>query len=372
MNRYHRQMILPDIGMRGQRAIHDAHVCIAGCGALGCCSAELLARAGVGKITLIDRDVVEETNLQRQILFTESDATNAIPKAEAAKVRLAKINSETTIEAHVEDLDASNITHLLGSADVLVDGLDNFQSRYLLNDFAVHEGRAYLYGGAVGATGLAMPILPHPEARAQANNAVARWTNSDSTPCLRCLFPEPPSPGSTPTCDTAGVLAPIVMIIASYQVTEAIKILTGNFEQLDRSLLSINLWSNVTHRTNTSNARNETSCPCCALGHFDFLNRQREQVASSFCGRQAVQIWPTQGPVSEVAVDVDLDVLLSQLAPHGDFRTNGHLIHGCFKEERGETDDPIQLLLFANGRAVIGGTSQPARARTVYARYVGM
>lgn len=371
MNRYHRQIILPDIGHHGQDAISNAHACVIGCGALGCCSAELLTRAGIGKLTLIDRDVVEETNLQRQVLFSECDAENAMPKAEAAKLRLQSINSTTEIEPQVQDLDATNVGQLIGSADLIIDGLDNFESRYLVNDFAVHQGRAYLYGGAVGTTGLAMPILPHPTSRLATPGVEPNWSESDATPCLRCLFPEPPAAGSTPTCDTAGVLASIVTIVASFQVSEAIKIITGNLERLDRSLFSIDLWSNLTHRTDTSTARNNT-CPCCALGHFEFLDRQREQTTSTLCGRSAVQIWPTDLAMSGSVSSVNLDALLSQLAPHGDFRTNGHLIHGSFTHEQGDQDDPIRLLLFPNGRAVISGTSQTARARTLYARYVGM
>jgi adenylyltransferase/sulfurtransferase len=222
LDRYHRQTLLPGIGDAGQRRLLATHALIVGCGALGSCLADALARAGVGTLTIVDRDLVEITNLQRQILYDESDVREGMPKAEAAARRLREINSSIDIRPVIDDFDARNAERLSGGADIIIDGLDNFETRYLLNDLAVARGLPYIYGGAVGTQGMSVPILPHPRKRVGSGGAIS-WDEEDSTPCLRCIFPDPPPPGSSPTCDTAGVLGPLVSMVAAHQATQALK-----------------------------------------------------------------------------------------------------------------------------------------------------
>jgi adenylyltransferase/sulfurtransferase len=344
-HRYHRQMLLPWIGESGQQRLRDAHALLVGCGALGSVIADSLARAGVGRLTIVDRDVVEITNLQRQVLFDEADVEAAVPKAIAAQSKLARINSEITVTACVDDFSHRNAERLLGDADVIVDGLDNFETRYLLNDLAVARERPYVYGGAVGVSGMSFVVLP------------------GSSPCLRCVFPDAPPPGITPTCDTAGVLGPLVLTVGAHQATQTLKLLTGNTEALDRTLLSIDLWTNDTRRLDIDAARNP-ECPCCGRGEHPFLTGDGIRSTTTLCGRNAVQIAGGEGTI-------DLEELVSRLAAHGSFKTNGHLLHGRFEHERSAEGDPIQLTLFPNGRAIIVGTTEPDAARAIYARFIG-
>jgi molybdopterin/thiamine biosynthesis adenylyltransferase len=369
--RYHRQMLLPGFGLDGQQRLARAHAAVVGCGALGTNIADALARAGVGTLTIIDRDVVELTNLQRQVLFDEEDARAQVPKAAAAQKRLESINSQITINAHVEDISPRNAEHLLNGADIILDGLDNFETRYLLNDIAVATGRAYCYGGAVGTTGLAMTILPHGKARrsgAVASQAVS-WPDENSTPCLRCMFPDPPPPGSTPTCDTAGVLGPVVALVAAMQSAAALKLLTDNLAALDRSLLSIELWDNELRRMDVAGARRD-DCPCCGLGEFAYLERGAGSATTSLCGRNAVQISPAADHNGEPA-SIDLASLAQRLGAFGSFTVTQYLLRGEFTNERGKAGEPIELSLFPNGRAIFKGTSEPEVARSLYAKYLG-
>ena len=241
LDRYHRQMLLPGFGPEGQARLAESTALILGCGALGSVAADMLARAGVGHLVIADRDFVELTNLQRQVLFDEDDVDNLTPKAEAAKRKLARINSSVEVTAIVDDINEGNIERLIDGANVLVDGLDNFETRYLANDVAVKHGLPYVYGAAVGTTGMAMAILPH-------GDGTAAWESVDgisvATPCFRCLFDEAPPPGSPATCDTVGVIGPAVGMIANYEVSEVLKILTGNYDRVGRSLLTLDLWSN--------------------------------------------------------------------------------------------------------------------------------
>lgn len=234
LDRYHRQALLPGFGEDGQKRLLSSTALILGCGALGSAAADLLARAGVGRLIIVDRDFVELTNLQRQVLFDEHDVAEAMPKAEAAKRKLARINSQVEVTAIVDDLSHRNIERHAAGADILVDGLDNFETRYLANDFAVKHGVPYVYGGAVGTTGASFAILPHTELSAAAweTRGVER-----ASPCLRCLFEEAPPPGTMPTCDTVGVLGSLVTIVAGFEVTEALKILTGNFHHVSPTLI---------------------------------------------------------------------------------------------------------------------------------------
>ena len=369
--RYHRQMLLPGIGEEGQRRLRQAHAAVVGCGALGTNIADALARAGIGKLTIIDRDTVELTNLQRQVLFDEEDAESQEPKAAAAAKRLRRINSQVEIAAQVDDLSSRNAEGLIGEADIILDGLDNFETRYLLNDLAVATGRAYCYGGAVGTTGLAMTILPHSQARRRDAKRTSQvtWTNDEATPCLRCMFPDPPPPGSTPTCDTAGVLGPVVTLIAAMQALSAIKLLTGNIAALDRTLLSIEIWENELRRMDVSGARRD-DCPCCARGEFAYLERGAGSATTSLCGRNAVQVTPGLDRNGEPNA-LDLNDLARRLSAFGSFTVTPYLLRGQFQGEPGNSGEPIELSLFPNGRAVFKGTSEPDVARKLYAKYLG-
>ncbi|MCL4209767.1 MAG: ThiF family adenylyltransferase [Phycisphaerales bacterium] len=354
--RYHRQMLLPGIGPDGQRRLLDSRVLIVGCGALGTVIADALARAGVGALTLVDRDVVELTNLQRQVLFDEDDVREGRPKAIAARDRLARVNSQARVHAVVEDFNHTNAERLAEGADALLDGLDNFQTRYLLNDLSVSRGIPYFYGGAVGVTGMACAFLP-----------------TVPTPCLRCVFPEPPPPGSTPTCDTAGVLAGAVAWVAHHQAIQAIKFLTGNAEAVDRSLITFDAWRNEFRRLDIAGARRDGACPCCGQRRFEYLHGAAGSSVTTLCGRGAVQINPRLDGAGrrEGDASIDLRVLAARLAPHGEFRVNDHLLRGRLRTEAGDNGAPIELTVFADGRTLVAGVEHPAQARAVFDRYIG-
>lgn len=354
LRRYHRQMLLPGIGAEGQERLLKAHVAVVGCGALGCGIADLLARAGVGTLTLIDRDVVELTNLQRQTLFDERDAAEGIPKAEAARRRLAAVNASITLHAVVADLTAANAESLLGLDGpssgaprpmLLLDGTDNFETRYLLNDLAVKHGLPYVYGGAVATCGMQMTIVP------------------GRTACLRCLFPEPPPPGTTPTCDTAGVWGPVIGTVTAMQAAEAIRLITGHGPG-DQALHDIDLWA---RRHRRIEAASRADCPCCALRRFEFLDEGRATPPAALCGQDAVQVAAPAG-----GERIDLEALRQRLAAHGDFRALGRfLVRGTLAHERGDNGAPIELTVFADGRAIVKGTVRPELARALYARFIG-
>jgi len=359
IDRYHRQSLLAGIGADGQRRLADSTALILGCGALGCVSAELLARAGVGRLRIVDRDFVELTNLQRQLLYDERDAAEALPKAIAAKRRLERINSEITIEAHVDDVNYTNIDELAGDADVLIDGLDNLETRYLANDYAVSRGRPYAYGAAVGTSGMGFTILPH-------GSGDLPWENdggdNHATPCFRCLFEEMPPAGTSPTCDTIGVLSSLVTIVASFQVTEALKVLTGNFAKLRRTLLNIELWDNDIHQLGVDGAYENGDCPCCKHRHFEYLEGESGNSASVLCGRNAVQLRPRKpdqaGHFEQLAV---------RLRTFGEVTVNEFMLRALVADGAKR----YEISLFRDGRAIIKGTDQADDARSIYARYVG-
>jgi len=341
-DRYSRQILFPGIGERGQHSLTAAHVAIVGCGATGAASASLLARAGVGTLTLIDRDFVEFSNLQRQVLFDESDARDALPKAEAARRKIALFNSSVRVDARIADLVPGNIEELLAASNLILDATDNFETRYLINDFAVQQGRPWIYAAAVGAYAATMNILP-----LQPNE-----TPYSPTACLACIFPKPPS-GAVDTCDTAGILSTAVNLAASVQVTEALKYLTGQHEIMRRSLLSFDLWTN--DRSEISTARPNQSCTVCGARGFTHLAGE-DRPHITLCGRNSVQIHEHHRPV-------DLAAMHARLAIHGAVRSNDLLL----RFER----PPHTLTLFADGRAIIQGTTDSAVARSLYARYVG-
>jgi len=360
-HRYHRQTLLPGIGERGQDRLRDSTVFIAGCGALGTVAADLLCRAGVGTLVIADRDVVEQTNLQRQTLFTERDAERSVPKAEAARLRLGHANSTVRVRAIVADINAGSIGDLATDCDLLLDGLDNFETRYLLNDFAVSKGIPYIYGAAVSTEGMTMPVLPRGGPR---DGARVRWTEAEATPCLRCLFPEPPDPGTTPTCDSAGVLGSATAMVAAHQVTQAIKLLVGESSSVDRTLRSFDLWRNE-HRGMATSAAFNPECECCVKAQFEFLD---SEVASArmLCGRNAVQIRP-----GRTSGGFDLDKIERSLAIHGEFKRGAASVRGVLNGERSPSGHPVSMLVFEDGRAIVEGDTDLDWARGVFDRFIG-
>jgi adenylyltransferase/sulfurtransferase len=333
-NRYSRQIRFAPFGAEGQEQLGRATAVIAGCGALGTVQASLLARAGVGALRLIDRDYIELSNLQRQVLYTEADAEAELPKAEAARRHLMEANSQITIEAHVSDLNSTNVDELLGGADVILDATDNFETRMLINDFAVRDGIPWIYGAAVSAYGIAMPVLP-----------------GDSA-CFRCVYPEPPK-GVQPTCETAGVLGPVTSLIGSIQAMEAIKILAGRTENVRRKIFTADLWTGPLREI--SMPPRDPECPACGKREFIYLdNRRRAPV--SLCGRNAVQIHERQRPF-------DLTELAARLAGLGQVRANEFALRFH--------DGEHEVTIFPDGRAIIKGTTDPGVARSVYSRYLG-
>ncbi len=349
---------MESFGNAGQESLAKSHAAIVGTGALGCGVADLLARAGVGALTLIDRDIVEETNLQRQVLFDEDDAERHRPKAAAAADRLEEINSHIAVTHHVEDLTPRNAERLLAGTDLIVDGLDNFETRYLLNDISVAHGIPFLFGGVVAAQGNAMTILPSHRKVRKAWDTRVQWTSEQSTPCLRCLFPQPPPPGTHDTCDTAGVLGPAVAVVTACQAMDAIKLLSGNVDAVSRALLVFDMWCSESNRMNTSTPDEE--CPCCGFGKFEYLDDAAIAQPTALCGQDAVQI-----PASN-DVDLDLPGLKKKLMPHGQFEDNAYLVRGMLEQEQ------LELLCFRDGRVVVHGTSDINRARAIHARYVGV
>lgn len=357
--RYHRQMLLPGFGEDGQRRLLDSTVLLLGCGALGSVAADMLARAGVGHLVIVDRDFVELTNLQRQVMFDERDVADAIPKAEAAKRKIRNINSQVQVTAIVDDINHTNIERLASGADLLVDGLDNFETRYLANDLAVKTARPYVYGAAVGTTGMAFTVLPHAGGKAP-------WETQDggnlATPCFRCLFDEAPPPGSSPTCDTIGVISSAVSIVANFQVAETLKILTGNFDRVSRTLLNLDLWANDILQLDVSNAYDAADCPCCRHRRFDHLEGRSGSTAVSLCGRNAIQLRHRQQ-----ADGVDLDAIAKRLHGQGHVQSNEFMLRADITDH----DKTYELTLFPDGRAIIKGTDDPAAARSLYAKYIG-
>ena len=330
--RYSRQILFHGIGETGQQRLLDARVVVVGCGALGSFQAGALARAGIGYLRIIDRDYVELSNLQRQWLFDQCDVEQGLPKSIAAARQLAAINSDIRIEPVVADLVPENADDLLGDSDLILDGTDNFETRYLINDYAVSHARPWIYGAAVGSYGISMAVAP------------------GKTACLRCVYPDPP-PGAQPTCETAGVLGSITALIASLQVSEAIKILCG-FEP-SRKITTVDVWTGEIRQI--SEPGPDPQCPACGLRQFPYMNGER-RAPVSLCGRNAVQI-------HERARPLDLRELAERLAPLGLVRANEFAL-------RFETP-PYLLTIFPDGRAIVKGTTDVGVARSLYARYIG-
>ncbi|MBN8628883.1 MAG: ThiF family adenylyltransferase [Planctomycetes bacterium] len=337
--RYARQMSYAPLGEEGQRRLLSSRVLICGVGALGSVLANTLARAGVGNLRIVDRDFVELNNLQRQVLFDEADVAGNLPKAIAAANKLCAINSEIEIEPIVADVGPDNIAGLCAGVDLMVDGTDNFETRFLLNDAAVKFGIPWIYGGCIGAEGQTMTILP------------------GETPCLRCVMAEPPPPGTSPTCDTAGITSPIISVIASIEAMEAMKILAGKREAIQRGLLVFDLWDNAIRSVKLDGLREAADCPTCKHRDFAWLEGRRGSRTAVLCGRNAVQISGTAGHA------VSLESLAEKLVAVGKVSRNPFLLRAQVGE--------FLLTIFPDGRAIIGGTDDESVARSVYAKYVG-
>jgi len=347
--RYSRQVLFPGIGEPGQRRLASSRVAIVGVGATGAAAAGLLARAGVGHLVLVDRDFVEPSNLQRQILFDEEDARLSLPKAEAAKRHLARINSSLSTDAHIADLTQNNAESLLQNVDLVLDCTDNFETRYLLNDLCVRDGRPWIYAAAVGASAAGMNILPQP---AQDAEPAPRMIPAAPTACLACIFPTAPT-GSVETCDTAGILSTAVNLAASLQVTEALKFLTGQPHLMRRTLVSFDLWSGERAEISTGTPRQD--CEVCGQRIFRALSGDNRPHIT-LCGRNSVQIHEHHRPI-------DLGTLHLRLSRLGEVRSNGLLL-------RFELP-PYTLTVFPDGRALIQGTTDIGLARSLYARFLG-
>ena len=339
LSRYDRQMRFAPFGEEGQRRLAQGRALVCGCGALGSVIAETLVRAGVGFVRLVDRDFLELNNLQRQVLYDEQDVADGLPKAIAAANKLRRINSEIVIDPVVADVTFHNIASLAGDVEVIVDGTDNFGTRLLVNDFAVKHAKPWIYGGCIGAEGQSMTILP------------------GDTPCLACLIPEAPPPGTTPTCDTAGILAPIVNVIASMEAAEVLKILSGRREAVNRRLSIIDLWDNQIRQVELSRLRENSDCRVCKHAEFRWLSGERGDLSASLCGRNAVQLSAPPG------TRLSLDALAGRLNGVGEIQRNPFLLRLSV--------DGYVLTVFPDGRTIIGGTADIATARTLHARYIG-
>ncbi|PWK05185.1 ThiF family adenylyltransferase [Tumebacillus permanentifrigoris] len=338
--RYSRQILFEPIGEDGQKRLLQSRVAIVGMGALGTVLANHMVRAGVGFVRVIDRDFVEASNLQRQMLYDESHAAEGMPKAIAAYESLRRVNSGITIEPVVADLTWQNAEELLSDVDLVLDGTDNFQVRFLVNDVCVKHSIPWVYGGGVSAHGMTMPILP------------------GETPCLRCLFDSAPAPGTTQTCDTAGVIGPIIHVVASYQAVEAMKILVGAQDKVRRTMLNLGLWDYGTNSIDISRAR-RADCPCCGRGEYAFLESRAGDETVSLCGRNTIQISPSE------PWDVDLPALAKRLEQSGRVEANKFLVRFYATEE-------IRLVTFGDGRVLVQGTDDLSVARSLYAKYIGM
>lgn len=356
-DRYQRQALLAPIGEAGQQRLAGSAALIVGCGALGSVAAELLARAGVGRLVIVDRDVVELTNLQRQVLFDEADAAEATPKAEAARRKLIAINRDIDIQARVADFTPAVAEELADGCDVIVDGTDNFETRYLLNDLAVKRTLPYVYGGAVGTSGTLMTVLP------RSLHGQTPWERAELlSPCLRCVCGEGALPGGGASCDTVGVLGAMTAMIASMQAAEAIKLLIGDYQAVCPTLRAIDLWAN-TFREIDAAAMRDDQCPCCGGRRFDYLEGRSGSSTTALCGRDAVQVSPERS-----AERIDFDPIAERLAAVGSVQRNRFTLKATI-DAAGRSHE---LTLFPDGRAIIANTDDPAVARSLYSRYVGL
>lgn len=338
-DRYSRQVLFRPVGEAGQDRIRGARVLVAGCGGLGAESASLLARAGVGFLRIVDRDVVELSNLQRQALFSEDDVRDGLPKAVAAERRLARVNEDVVVEPVVADMGPRNVRALIDGVDLVVDGFDSFEARFLLNDACVEKGLPWVYGACIGSTGLAALLVP------------------GRTPCLRCLMPQIPEPGTSPTCDTAGILGPAAHLAASMQVGRALRYLATRQVPAEAEVVYADVWEGTFTRAVLPYRPDESRCPCCVERRFEFLSVETPQTAA-LCGRDSVQVRPL------VPSRPDFTSLAERLRPLGEVLANDYLL-------RFRTED-VELTLFSDGRTIVKGTTDPVRARSLVARAFGV
>ncbi len=338
--RYSRQVLFKPIGAEGQRRLSESTVAIVGCGALGASLAEQASRVGFGGLLLIDRDVVEESNLGRQSLYTAQDAEEGLPKAAALSRHLKAFNPDLVVTASVSDLNGATVDGLLNGADLILDGTDNFETRYLLNDWCVSRGVPWIYGACVASRGLTAVIVP------------------GETPCLRCLFPAPPPAGAAETCDTSGIIAPAATVIAALQMAEALKILAGARDDVRGTLFSIELWPFRVIELGGTNPQPRADCPCCAERRFDWLDETARTRTLTYCGRDAVQVVPPQKGRA-----FDLDAVERRLAESFLCRRNDYVLKVELTKH--------ELTVFDDGRALVSGTADAEEARSIYDRYVG-
>lgn len=336
LDRYSRQTLFKPIGKEGQERLQAASVALIGCGALGSTLANNLCRAGIGRLVIADRDYVEINNLQRQILFDEDDIARRLPKAVAAAEKLRRINSEVTVEALVEDINADGIEALVQDVDLVLDATDNFATRYLLNDACVKHGRPWIYSGVIASYGVTLNILP------------------GETPCLRCIYPEMPLPGTTATCDTAGILNGIVGAITGIASTEAMKILLKS-DKVSRDMFWMDVWENTSERIELPRY---PDCPTCGQHQYEFLDMLAGTETTSLCGRDAVQV--RSGKRGE---SIRLPELAERLRPVGQVSFNAYLLRLLV--------DGYDVTVFPDARAIIKGTDNEMVARSIYARYIG-
>ncbi|MFQ5685725.1 MAG: ThiF family adenylyltransferase [Candidatus Scalindua sp.] len=340
LERFSRQILFQHIGGECQKVLIDSYAVVVGCGALGTVSSSYLTRAGIGHIRIIDRDFIEESNLQRQILFDENDISEGLPKAIAAQRKLRKINNKANIEGIVTDVNYSNIEELTKDADIIIDGADNFETRFLINDFCIKNNIPWIYGACIGSKGLTMNIIP------------------PTTPCLRCVFETMPQMGTFPTCDTAGVIGPIAGIIGSIQATEAIKILTGKYESANKTLIEINVWDTKVKQIDVSDLRSLNDCPTCKLHTYKFLEAEDGVMVTLLCGKNAVQV------MCRNTSNIDLVQLAKRLASISDVSSNAFMLKFKVKDN--------EFTVFPDGRAIITGTNDLSTAKSLYSKYLGM
>ncbi len=334
--RYLRQTIFAPLGAEGQEKLLAARVVVVGCGANGTVIANTIARAGIGTLIIVDRDYVELNNLQRQVLFDEQDVARGVPKAAAAAEKLRRVNSAIRIDGIVADVNAENIEELIRGASLVMDGTDNFETRFLINDACVKHNIPWIYAGAVSSYGMTMTIVPH------------------ETACFRCVFRQAPPPGMLATCDTAGVLAPVVNVVASIASAEAIKLLAGGGRR-NPGFIHVDLWEN--NLDMFAVARSD-DCPACGLGQYEYLEGERGNIATAYlCGRDAVQVNPGRGHA------INLESLAGRLREVGQVSANEYLLKLVVGE--------YELTVFPDARAIIKGTDDPAVARGIYSKYVG-
>jgi len=340
LERYSRQVLLQYIGEDRQKILMNSTAVVIGCGALGTVSASYLVRAGIGQIKIIDRDFIEENNLQRQVLFDEKDISENLPKAIAAQRKLQLINSQVKVEGIVSDVNYSSIDELTKDADIIIDGTDNFETRFLINDYCVKSSVPWIYGACIGSRGVMMSIIP------------------SKTPCLRCVFETMPQAGSTSTCDTAGVIGPIAGIIASFQVAEAIKILTGDYAAVNKNILEIDVWETELRQIDISELKDISNCPTCKLHNYEFLDAESGIMTTFLCGKNAVQV------IHRNSGSIDLRQLELRLRSIADVSFNDFMLKFKVKNHT--------FTVFPDGRAIITGTADLSIAKGLYSKYLGM